>query len=570
MGYIMVLLLILIVFAAIGVFVSRRFAPSKAQADLASYYNMTAYSATNRQEAAGDELAVIIDDKVLDNEDTAYFRAVKADGEIYLAMPMVKNFIDSRYYHDINEDLVIFTNAERSFTTSVGSTIYNNSVTDKDAGYVIAKMINDEVYLNIKFVTYHSPLSYDVFSNPARLYLKNESGTVNYCTAGTELKMRVSANKKSSIVTTVPKNAKLKVIDKEEGWLKVVDEKGYFGYIQSNFASDVFSETLTSDYTEPEYTHITLDEKINMVWHGIYYYESSQYIADYTSEMTGVNVLAPTWFLFGDEYGSLTSYAYQDYVDYAHEHGWYVWAVLEDMDGNVGSCVNIITYTSKRKAIIEQMISECLSHDIDGINVDLETVTTNESEDFIQFIRELSVACRYNGLVLSVCDYAPYKYNAYRHTDEQSRICDYVAIMAYDDYVGENEAGPNAGLPFLEEVMGLCQNTVDMSRLIVGVPFYTRLWYKNSDGSLDRDTRDMSEILDIQWNHGLTFEWQGDVGYDYAEYETDGTTVKIWYENAKSLEAKMKTIHPYDVAGIAAWRLGQETSDVWEILEQYY
>jgi len=147
---------------------------------------------------------------------------------------------------------------------------------------------------------------------------------------------------------------------------------------------------------------------------------------------------------------------------------------------------------------------------------------------------------------------------------------DYVAIMAYDDYVGTNEAGPNAGLPFFGEVLQLCANTVDMNRLIVGLPLYTRIWYENNDGSLSKDTREMRDIEDIVWNHGLTFEWQEDVGYDYAEYEENGARVRIWYENAKSLEAKLKLLSDYDVAGISSWRLGQETDDVWAVLEQYY
>ena len=355
---------------------------------------------------------------------------------------------------------------------------------------------------------------------------------------------------------------------KGDGWYEVIDENGYIGHVQSNFVSDVFTETVTSDFTEPEYTHITLNEPINMVWHGIYYYESNQYVGNYTYNMTGVNILAPTWFLFADIYGNILSYADYDYLEYAHGNGWQVWAVLEDMDGE--SCEEILPYTSRRQTAISQMIDTCLSYGIDGINVDLETVTSATGNDFIQFIRELSAACRKNNLIQSVDDYAPYSYNAFRHTDEQSAICDYVAIMAYDDYVGGNEAGPNAGLPFVQEVMQLCTTTVDMSRLIVGIPFYTRFWYENNDGTLSRDTIDMGDVADIVLQRGLVFEWQEDVGYEYGEYDTDSAKVRFWYENAKSLEAKMNLIKDYNVAGISSWRLGQETDDVWAVLEKYY
>lgn len=569
MGYILILLLILIVFAVAAVFVSRRFAPSKAHTDLQDYYNLTAYESINRPAASSDELAVVINDKILDNEDTAFFRAVKYGDDIFLAIPVVQEYIDNRFYADKHEDVFAFSDALHTITAYADSSSCYVDGAEQDAGYVIAHDVGETMYVNLRFVAEHSTYSYQELQDPARVYIRNDSDTIDTCTAKVDLKMRASDTKKAPIVAEVPQNAKMKVLSQEEGWLKVIDERGYIGYVQDNFVSEKVSETLTSSYVEPEYTHITMDGNINMVWHGIYYYESNYYVADYTAEMTGVNVLAPTWFLFSDTEGNVLSYAESGYVEHAHQNGWQVWAVLEDMDGE--SCVDILSYTSKRQYVINQMINVCQEYGIDGINVDLETVTPELGNDFIQFIRELSVACRKNQLVLSVADYAPYSYNAYRHTYEQSQICDYVAIMAYDDYVGGNEAGPNASVPFVQEVMDLCtENISDMSRLIVGLPFYTRAWYEYEDGSLGTDGLNMYDMEDIAWNHGLTYEWQDSIGYDYAEYEENGARVRLWYENARSLEAKLKTISQYDVAGIASWRLGQETPDVWEVLSKYY
>ena len=593
LGYIMILLIILILFAAVGVFVSRRFAPSKARTDLEDYYNLTVWENKGRAAADNNELAIIIDNQILDvdpeEEEPDAFRAVRYDDGVYVPIALVQEYIDTRFYLDQYEDLVIFTDAVSSVIANVGSSSYSYDGIDRNAGYVIAREIGGEVFVNMNFVTEHSPATYQVLSDPARVYIQNRFGEIEFCNAKSETRMRSSASKKASIVTDVSKGARLQVLETEEGWLKVIDDQGYIGYVQDNYLGDIYSDTVSSDYTEPEYTHILMDEAINMVWHGIYYYESNQYIYDYTYNMTGVNVLAPTWFLFEDMYGDILSYASQDYVDYAHEIGCKVWAVLEDLDGE--SSEDILPYTSRRHAAISQMISECLNYGIDGINVDLEKVTYSQGSDFIQFIRELSVECRNNNIVLSVSDYAPYSYNAYRHTDEQSKICDYVAIMAYDDYVGGNEAGPNAGLPFLQEVLDVCSGVVDMNRLIVGIPFYTRLWYEYEDGTLGRDTCDMNTVEDLRERHELTFSWQEDVGYDYAEYyeqtenyddyyyyeETEdtqdknsGTKVRIWYENPKSLDAKLKVISECNVAGIASWRLGQETSDVWAVLEKYY
>lgn len=589
LGYFIILLLILIVFAAAGVFVSRRFAPSKTRADLQEYYHLTARESIGRAAAGNDELAIIIGNEILDQEEEekTLFRARKYDDGVYVPLSLIRDHIDQRFYLDRYEGLVIFTDAQGSTIANVGSSTYTYNDKEENAGYVIARDIDGDVYLNMEFVTAHSPATYQVLSDPARVFIQYQTGQIEYVDAKSDTRMRTSDSKKASIVADVKKGSKLQILEVEDDWAKVIDGVGYIGYVQNNLLSDSYEETVSSNYTEPEYTHITMDEPINMVWHGIYYYESNQYIADYTSNMTGVNILAPTWFLFSDMYGDILSYASQEYMDYAHENGWKVWAVLEDLDGE--SSVDILPYTSRRHAAISQMITECLNYGIDGINVDLELVTSAEGNDFIQFIRELSVECRKHQIVLSCSDYTPYSYNAYRHTDEQSKICDYVAVMAYDDYVGGSEAGPNAGLPFVEESLSVCSGVVDMSRLIVGIPFYSRIWYEHSDGTLGRDTFDMTTVAELSAEHELTYSWLEDVGYDYAEYEEtteaygeynelgeyveipeSTTKVRIWYENAKSLDAKLKLISQYNVAGIASWRLGQESSDVWAVLEKYY
>ena len=565
----MILIILLILFAAAGVFVTKRFAPSKTYADLDSYFNLTAYEANNRQAADSNELAIVLDDKILDNQDTQYFRGYSYDGETFVSSSLIQSTIDERFYADENEGVVIFTNAVDSLIASVDSSYYTSMGTEQDAGYIIATYVNNEIYFNIKFVEEHSKATFKVCSDPARIYIKTNADAYQYCTAKYDATIRISDSKQSKIVAVVNKGDTMEVLETEDGWTKVVDENGYIGYVQNNYLGEVAQGEAAADIEEPEYTHILLDDKVSIAWHGIYYYDSNYNIADATASMKGVNVLAPTWFMFADEYGTLISYCNQEYVDYAHENGWQVWAVLEDIDGE--SSVNIVPYTSKRQLVVDTLISECLAYGIDGLNIDIELVTSSEGDDFIQFIRELSVACRENGLILSVDDYAPYSYNAYRHTEEQSRIADYVAIMAYDDYVGTSEAGPNAGLEFVQEVVELSQEVIDPDRLIIGLPFYSRIWYEHTDGTLGRETYDMYDVASIIEENELTTQWLSDVGYDYASYENDeNTLIRIWSENANSFEAKLELLSKYEIAGIATWRLGQETSDVWEVIDKYY
>ena len=562
MGSITILLVILVVLMVAAVFISKRYAPSKVQTDLREYYNLTADEDENRLEAEDGELAIVLEDEVLS------VRAFRLEEEIFVPFTLVKNNIDDRFYYDSNEDLIIVTTANDIIKNRVSESILTVNGSDRDAGYTVSRELDGKIYLNIRFVDEFSAAQYSVHEDPDRVYITYLEGNYEYGTALMHTYIRTMAKTKADYIQTVEKGDKLKILDDLGDWLEIIDESGCRGYIQAKAVTDIASEQVVSDYQEAEYTHIDAGDDINMVWDAIYYYDSNYEIYNRAAEMTGVDVLCPTWFTLADDQGNLNSYVCSEYITFARENGMQVWTTIEDIDGE--SCAGVIDYTSKRETLIANLIEQCLEAGIDGINVDFENISTDMGNDYIQFMRELSVACRDKGLILSVDTYAPYAYNSHFHFDELSKICDYVVVMAYDDYLGGDEAGPCAGLPFVQDVIETCAEQADLDRLIVGIPFYTRAWYEYSDGSLGRDVYNMYDLENIEWNYGLTPEWLEDVGYDFSSYESGGATVKIWMENYNSINAKLELIKSYDVAGIASWRLGQETSDIWALLESYY
>ena len=561
-GATIALIIIAIVLAAVIFFCIKRFGPSSTMTDLRDYYNLTKSLSEERTEATESELAIILEEDILQT------RAISQDGEVFVPLSIIKSNIDDRFYYDSNENWVMTTTATDIIKSTPGTTTYLDNGETVEAGYVIAIESNDEIYLNVKFMDEFSCAHYEVLSDPGRVFIQYKTGTFDYCTAKKNTYIRVLGGIKADVVAKVSKGTKMRVLTNLEDWLEVLDEHGNRGYIQTNAVTDIAAEEAVSDYAEPEYTHICIDEPVNLVWHSVYYEGGNATIYDYTWYMSGVNVICPSWFNFADEEGNLTSYADASYVEYANSIGADVWVMLDNINGE--SCRNVITYTSKREKVIDTIISAVKEVGATGINIDIEGVTSDLGDDYIEFLRELSVKCRKEGIILSADGYAPYDYNYCYHMDEQSRLCDYVVLMGYDDYLGGDEAGPNAGLIFEKEILDLCSESMDMSRLVVGVPFYTRLWLEYEDGSLGNEVYNMSQTQEIIWQHGLTTEWLSDVGYDYCEYYRDSALVRVWYENANSLDAKLQLISSYNVAGVAAWQLGQETSDVWEVLSRYY
>ena len=203
---------------------------------------------------------------------------------------------------------------------------------------------------------------------------------------------------------------------------------------------------------------------------------------------------------------------------------------------------------------------------IDGINVDFEKISKDCGVHYIQFIRELSVKCRQNGIVLSVDNYVPKGYNQQYNRKEQGVMADYVIIMGYDEhYVGSEEAGSVASLPWVEKGIQDTIAEVPAQRVINAVPFYTRLW-KTEAGSLSSEAIGMDTAQEVVNTNNAQVYWDSDVSQNYGSFEKDGCTYQIWIEDSQSIAAKVQLIQKYNLAGVAAWKLGFENSSIWQVI----
>ena len=309
-----------------------------------------------------------------------------------------------------------------------------------------------------------------------------------------------------------------------------------------------------------------------------------------TADTKGLTTIAPTWFSIADTEGNMTSIASRDYVERAHQSGMDVWAVLRDFHGGISSydeTYQVLSYTSKRTKLIDQVIAAALSAGVDGINLDFELVSTECGEHYIQFVRELSVRCRQNELVFSVDNYVPQAYNAHYDLEEQGVVADYVIIMGYDEHTDSSyEAGSVASISYLENGIREALQSVPETRLIAGVPFYTRLWHETpkTEEELAEEAGTeaaaypydvTSEALGMDAaekavsDAGAQIIWDENTKQNYAEWEADGGTYRIWLEDEKSLEEKLKVIRENSLAGVAEWSLGMESSGVWDLILQY-
>jgi spore germination protein YaaH len=281
----------------------------------------------------------------------------------------------------------------------------------------------------------------------------------------------------------------------------------------------------------------------------------------------GVNVIAPTWFMLTDNEGNFDCLCDSSYVSKAHNMGLQVWAVLDNF--NRGEDVKsevLFASTKARRKLIAALMEEVLQNNIDGINIDIEGIKPSAGKHYIQFIRELSVSCRKNGIILSVDSYVPSAYTAFYNRAEQGRVADYVVIMGYDEHYAGGEAGSVASLGYERQGIEDTLADVPAQKIISAIPLYTRVWKVDSSGT-SSTAMGLSGAQKWVADNGVELYWQEDLGQYYGEKQMDGSTYYIWMEDERSLQLKMNLIHQYQLAGVACWKLGFDTADIWDTIQ---
>ena len=521
-------------------------------------------------------------------------KALVNNGSFYLSMDYLRNSFTTRIYWDEAGQTMLYAQPSELWVIAPGDTVAGE-LDGETIEYKapIVEIFKSKPYVLLDFIEDYTKVNTESYKDPGRVYLytdwEKEYQKANILE---ETPVRVVGDPESPILTTAKKGSRVMVLNELKNYTQIKSSDGFIGYVLNEAVGELSSERMTCTYQEQKFSSITYRDPICLVWHNVEESSGLEYLDELISTTKGVNIIAPTWFVLSDERGNYTSWADADYVTRAHELGLKVWIMLENIrsDENL-DILNVLDNRETRERLINNAVRNTKRLGADGINIDFEGLGEEEGYHFIEFIRELSIACHAEKLALSVDNHAcvaSNNYDANYYLSEQDLFVDYVILMSYDEHYAGSMQGSTSSSGFVEESVMHAVQQVRKSKVVNAIPFYTRIWQETPERlspwgstildhgsnrferySLSSTHASMKEAKQFIEENEIELYWSGESQQYYGDVLIDGSLYRIWLEEADSINAKLRIMSQYDIAGVACWRLGQETSDVWDGIQNY-
>ena len=549
-----IVLLLAAAVALIGIisFAAGRFIPTSSKRDPKEYFGIE----------GRDEVGVVVNGHVFETP------GITLNEEIYLPIDEVSKYLNPGFFYSENENMFIITTPVEKIAVSVADSAEQNLFVSRDG----------KNYISYNYLYQYTDMDGDVVLGDTDRIVIRTVFDYDMRTVGEKAVVRERPTIRGLVLEKPEAGTQVSILESDGSmdagaWTRVTTPTGYTGYVENKYLEGDMIH-VTEDRVRPEliYTHILREDKINMVFHQTDNQASNNMLAQSLEGVSGVNVIAPTWFYLESPEGDMSSVASDTYVATAHSKGLSVWTVANDFDGAVNSSKDtfsaLSTYAGRSK-IIDTIVSETVRVGADGINIDFEKVNADCAPYFQEFIRELSVSCRTQGLVLSIDAYVP-TYTKYLGRAELARTADYIVCMCYDEHTsGSETAGSVSSLPFVQKGIRDTLKEVPPEQTVIALPFFTRLWKVNENAAPTSSAMGMGEAAAWLSENAANVVWDEETGQNYAEAKGVDGTSKIWVEDAQSISEKMKEVMAAGCAGVAEWKLGLETQDIWQVISDH-
>lgn len=539
------LLLFILAGGAAGWIYVKKYMPSSELSDKAKVFGIKS-----------GQVALLLDNELQEE------KGIYEDGQVYLPVDWVNQHLNQRFYWDEGEKLLVYTLPE--------SIVYADESTQGEKGPLF-KVTDQGMYLSLGLVVNYTDIRTQSFatSQIKRVFIDTIWEPYDTAVIKKTGRVREKGGVKSPILTELSQGESVDVLEPMEKWSRVRTGDGYIGYIENRkleAGEQVMPESL---FEAPVYTSISMDEKVRLGFHQVTRQEANSTLESYAGVTKDMNVIVPTWFNVVSSDGTYNSLASKEYVEKAHDMGLKVWAMVENVSTEESvknlNTKTLMSSTSTRKKLIANLMQEAETYGFDGFNLDFESLKAEAGPHYVQFIRELSVSCRQKGLVLSVDNYVPSSYTAFYNRREQGIVADYVIVMGYDEHYAGGEAGTVSSISYVKDGIENTLKEVPKEKVINAVPFYTRVWTVN-DGKTTSKAYGIKDAQQWVKDNNVELTWDDSLGQYYGSAVNSSGEQLIWMEENESMKLKIDLIREYDLAGVACWKLGFETPEIWDIV----
>ena len=488
------------------------------------------------------------------------------DNIIYLSKPDIANFFDKYIYEEKDTNQIITTYEKKIAAIGFEDNQITINGSDKDI-YAHAIKKDDIVYLPISEMKDVYDVEIENIEETKVITMDSLDKEQKKAIVSSNLSVKSSTKIISRTVDRIKKGDTVIVVSSENGYSRVRTSNGKLGYVKTNKLENEYK--VREDMEEEK----QIDGKINLTWD---YFSTVGSAPDRSgTTIDGVNVVSPAFFYI-DEKGRFNENigeSGKDYIEWAHNNGYKVWPMVSNAETGIEITSKIMNSYKSRQRLIENLVDVCVKYDLDGINVDFENMKQEDKDLYSRFIIELTPRLKEIGLVISVDVTAPDGSETWSMCFDRhviGDVADYIVFMAYDEYgVSSTKPGTTAGYDWVKLSLNKFLQTeeIESNKIILAVPFYTRVWTTDSNGKSTSKTVAMKNI-DKVIPDGVEKKWDDDLKQNYVEYTEDGNKKQIWIEDLDSLKEKISLTTENNLAGIASWQKGMETDDVWEMIKQ--
>ncbi len=488
------------------------------------------------------------------------------DGIIYLSKADIGNFFDKYIYEEKDTNKIITTYEKKIAEID----FENNNITINGSNkniYAHAIKEGNVIYLPISEMKDVYDIEIDNIENTKTITMDSLEKEQKKAIVSSNLSVKSSTKFLSKTIDKIKKGDTVIVISSENGYSKIRTSNGKIGYIKTKKLEN--EHTVRENMEEEK----QINGKVNLTWD---YFSTVASAPDRTgTSIDGINVVSPAFFYIDENarFNENIGDEGEAYIQWAHNNGYKIWPIVSNAEAGIDVTSKIMNNYTYRQKLIERIVNVCVKYKLDGINIDFENMKQEDKDLYSRFIIELTPRLKEIGLVTSVDVTAPDGSETWSMCFDRNVIgdvADYIVFMAYDEYgASSTKPGTTAGYDWVKLGLNKFLQTeeIESNKIILAIPFYTRVWTTNSEGKTISKTVSMKNINKVIPD-GAEKKWVDNLKQNYVEYtDENGYKKQIWIEDNDSLKEKLSLVTDNNLAGVGSWQLGMETEDVWNLIK---